>query len=151
MKNKILNTNNFKLLIGLYLIVIFVSCGVNNNEKSLNNYNEVEYAELNNNSDASLEVLNQLNFISKQFERKNDGKFYSSYVVDNIITLSGIRAEIDGLGTLGNSYKLTEEIINKWKSWYINNAEHITFEMIDNKKHIVVNYPNGKKTKLLIR
>ena len=151
MRNKVLNTNNFKLLIGLYLIGIFVSCGVNTNKKSLNNYNEVEYAELNNNSDASLEVLNQLNFISKQFERKNDGKFYSSYVVDNIITLSGIRAEIDGLGTLGNSYKLTEEIINKWKSWYINNAEHITFEMIDNKKHIVVNYPYGKKTKLLIR
>lgn len=151
MRNKILNTNNFKLLIGFYLIVIFVSCGVNNNEKSLNKYNEVEYAELNNNSDASLEVLNQLNFISKQFERKNEGKFYSSYVVDNIITLSGIRAEIDGLGTLGNSYKLTEQTINKWKSWYINNAEHITFEMIDNKKHIVVNYPNGKKTKLLIR
>lgn len=150
MRNKILN-NNYKLLSRFYLIMLLVSCGITKNEENPNNYNEVAYVELNNNNDASLEVLNQLNFIGKQLERKKDGKFYSSYVVDNIITLSGISAEIDGLGTLGNSYKLTGETLNKWKSWYANNAEHITFEMIGNKKHIVVNYPNGKKTTLLVR
>lgn len=150
MRNKILNSN-FKLLIVFYLIVIFVSCGINKDEKNRNNYNEVVYVELKNNNDASLEVLNKLNFIGKQLERKKDGKFYSSYVVDNIITLSGIRAEVDGLGTLGNSYKLTKETLEEWKSWYLNNAEYIVFEMIDNKKHIVVNYPNGYKATLLIR
>lgn len=141
-----MKSNVFKLLKVFILTLSIFSCGVNKKEKSDKLYKETSYTKLEDNKDASMEVLNQINFIKNQLERKENGKPYeATSVVGNIVILSGISSEITGIGFLGNTYELNQKTVSKWDDWYKENKDNIFYETIDGIKHIVVNYSNGKK------
>ncbi len=116
-------------LIGALLLVIFINCGANNNQE----YDEIKYEKLKNNNDISLEILNQLDFIEKQLERKKNGKSYTFTNAEVLSNLTGIKAEISGLGTLGNSYEVSEAVLDKWKNWFEKNKHLLYWDRIEQK------------------
>jgi hypothetical protein len=126
----------------------FSNCYVRNVQN--NEYSELVYKPLDNNINASAEVLNQINFLGRQLKRKLDGKNYVNYgVVENIIILSKIETKITALGTFGNSYEITEESLFKWKKWYANNSKYFFFHTKGNDKFLGIKYPNGEKIVLI--
>lgn len=137
--------SNLTFISVIFIFLIVCSCGVNKNQEAKDNYQKVSYTKLENNDNASLEILNQINFISKQLEFKKGGKPHVSTNAENIIILSKIPAKVTALGYLGNSYELTSENLSKWKKWYVENSKHIYYEVIDGEKLIAIKYPNGEK------
>ncbi|CAM1367684.1 hypothetical protein TPENAI_60268 [Tenacibaculum litopenaei] len=126
----------------------FSNCYVRNVQN--NEYLELVYKPLDNNINASAEVLNQINFLGRQLKRKLDGKNYVNYgVVENIVILSKIETKITALGTFGNSYEITEESLFKWKKWYANNSKYFFFLTKGNDKFLGIKYPNGEKIVLI--
>ena len=139
------NNNILTIIITILICFDLFSCGVNKNQKEKDNYQKVLYSKLENNDNASLEILNQINFISKQLESKEKGDPYVSTNVKNIITLSKITAKVTGLGYFGNSYELTKKNLSKWRRWYKENSKYIYYEIINGEKIIAITYPNGEK------
>ena len=136
-----------KIIVLKFLIAFFIvsSCGLNKTEKTKELHKELSYAKLDNNKDASLEILNQLRFLEQQLIRKQNNKPYVSTNAKNISILSRIPANIEGTGYLGNTFELSQKLIDKWNLWYKQYSKYIAYEIIDNQKHFIVNYPNGEK------
>ncbi|WP_299125903.1 hypothetical protein [uncultured Tenacibaculum sp.] len=132
----------------IIIVMNFSNCYVRNVQN--NEYSELVYKPLDNNINASAEVLNQINFIERQLKRKLDGRNYINYgVVENIIILSKIETKITALGTFGNSYEITKESLSKWKKWYKNNSKYFFFRNEGNDKFLGIKYPNGEKIVLI--
>ena len=133
---KFIKLNNLAVIITIFTSLTLCNCGVNRNQKIKDNYQKLLYSKLENNDNASLEILNQINFISNQLEFKEKGKPYVSANVENIIDLSKIPAKVTGLGYFGNSYELTRKNLSKWENWYKKDSKYIYYEVIDRKKFI---------------
>jgi hypothetical protein len=142
---KYIEFKNLAIISTFLITLILCSCGANKNQEAKDDYQKVLYTELENNDNASLEILNQINFISKQLGFKEKGKHYVSTNAENIITLSKIPAKVTALGTLGKSYELTRENLSKWEKWYKENSKYIYYEVINGEKFIAIKYPNGEK------
>lgn len=76
------------------------------------------------NKDASIELLNRIDFLEKQLKRKK-AKFY---LVEDIVNLSGITTESWDGSWIGVQYFPSENEILKWKKWIEDNKEKLYYE-----------------------
>ncbi len=91
--------------IRMFLIaLLFISCG-STKKASQEEYKATFYAKLENNDNASLEILNQIYFLEKQLKRNDQGLPYSTHMAQNLVTLSGISTTVSAIGYLGINMK----------------------------------------------